>query len=313
MRFPNLFIVGAMKAGTTSVHRVLSAHPAIFMSRVKEPKYFAFQQDHSPYRGPGDPGNKRFFVDSRRYLALFRDWGKERYAGESSTIYLYREEAAANIHERVPEARIVIVLREPVERAYSNHRYAIQRGFERVRSFRDAVSMEEQRIADGWGPLWHYKRKGLYAAQLERFLRTFPREQVFVGLFDELRDRPADFYGRLLEFLELEVYPLPVERVENRGYLPRFVLVQRLLGLANRLPAGVRPLTNRGQLGRTLKRMGGWLTSWNAGQAPALSKEDAAWLGPFFEEDLDRLEDLLGVSLEAWRWREDLTTPRTQR
>lgn len=301
MRFPNLFVVGAMKAGTTTLHQVLSAHPEIFMSRVKEPKFFAFQRDKTPFRGPGDPGNQRFFVDRRRYLRLFEGWRSERYAGECSTIYLYREEAAENISENVADARIVIVLREPVERAHSNYLYAVQRGFEPEPSFRNAVSLEEVRIADGWGPLWHYKRKGLYAGQVERYLRNFPPRQVFVGLFDDLRSRPALFYRRLLEFLELDDHPLPIATVANRSYRPQSHLITTFLGMANRLPYVVRRRATRGVLSGCLRRFGGMLRQRNAGEAPRLSRDDAAWLRPHFEGDLARLEDVLGRSLESWR------------
>lgn len=300
-RYPNLFVVGAMKAGTTTVHQVLAAHPEIFMSRVKEPKFFAFQHDRTAFHGPADPGNRRAFVDQRRYLSLFEERRNERYAGESSTIYLYRHEAAGNIYTTVPNARIVIILREPVERAYSNYLYARLSGHEREASFRGGVSLEEERIAAGWGPLWHYKHKGRYLGQVERYLRIFPPEQVFVGLFDDLLTRPTEFYRGILDFLELDDYPLPIGTMENRSYQPRFRALQQIFNLRRRLPAALSWAMRSGVMGRFLRYAGELLVRWNSLQSPRLSQMDRDWLQPYFETEWDRLEELLGCSLESWR------------
>ena len=120
MPVPNLFIIGAPKCGTTSLHRYLDQHPHISMSAVKEPKFFLTDGVRPQHRGPGDDRADRAYVTKRdAYEALFHyPPGPGAYAGESTPYYLWHPDAASRIHAFVPEARLVAVLREPTLRAY---------------------------------------------------------------------------------------------------------------------------------------------------------------------------------------------------
>ena len=121
-RLPDFLLVGAPKAGTTALHGALAEHPELFLSPVKEPKYYLCGDSPPPaYRGPGDAHSNREWIWQRqRYLDLFADAGDEQAAGESTPFYLYHRDARRRIAADLPRAKLVAVLRDPVDRAYSN-------------------------------------------------------------------------------------------------------------------------------------------------------------------------------------------------
>ena len=306
--FPNLFLVGAMKAGTTSVHYVLSEHPQIFMSEVKEPKYFAFYKEQRHFLGPQDPANQRLYVDRRRYLSLFRNRGTEKYAGESSTIYLYSPEAAENIKHEVPDARILVILRNPVDRAYSNFLYARQRGLEPEPSFQRALEVEEARIAQGWGALWHYKSKGLYAEQLERYLMNFPQRQIFIGLYDDLQSTPTEFYRQIWKFLEVSDSTVPTDTVLNRSGAVRspflHVLLLFFLRLPQRLPRNFIWRLRASAVGGVLSSRLEALYNLNLTSPPPLPLDVKNWLSHYYLSDIQKTEQIVGKSLDLWQMKD---------
>ena len=203
MKRPNLFIVGAPKSGTTAMATYLRAHPDVFMPARKELGYFGSDLTYS----------KRFIrdPDEAHYLAHFAGWSGEAVAGEASVWYLYSRTAAAEIRAFSPDARIIIMLRNPVDVIYSNYHQFLYNENEDIRDFEAALAAESDRKAGRRLPSRMLLREGLYytdtvrfAAQIERYLEVFGRERVHVILFDEFqRDTPKTFRG-VLEFLEID-------------------------------------------------------------------------------------------------------------
>jgi hypothetical protein len=225
---PNLFVVGAGKAGTTSLWRYLDAHPDIFMSRVKEPHFFS--------RGglPGQPVVK----EPDAYARLFAGAASYRYRGEASVSYLWDPESPQRIRTAAPQARIIVSLRDPVERAYANYWTTFNLGLER-RPFGDAVREE---LAAGEGPTVlppPYVARGYYAEQLLRYRETFG-DATTVVFFDDLA---ADVHGtmeRIFERLDLDPTPArPIDgTVHFRFTLPRNRVIAAVLGLPGARRAG---------------------------------------------------------------------------
>lgn len=178
MTLPNFFVIGAQKGGTTSLYHYLDQHPEVFMSRVKEPGFFMFARDLPP--DPVHPELVRTWAD---YEALFADLAGEKAVGEASTTYLTHPDAPANIHAAVPDARLVAVLRNPVDRAFSAYSMRTANGRE-DRTFTAAIDDDlAGRIrADGW----RYVDTGRYGEQLTRYLAVFPAEQLQVHLYEDL-------------------------------------------------------------------------------------------------------------------------------
>jgi hypothetical protein len=223
MPLPNLFIIGAPKCGTTSLHRYLDQHPRISMSAVKEPKFFLTDGARPHHHGPGDDRADRAYVVRRdTYEALFEyPSGPGGYAGESTPYYLWDRDAAPRIRALVPEARLVVVLREPTLRAYSNWADLREQGREKL-DFASAMAAEEERRRLDWEPFWLYRELGLYGRQLTRLFTVFPREQVKVLLAEDLAEAPDGPVAEVFAFLGLGPLDgaLHDERLNQTMYKP---------------------------------------------------------------------------------------------
>lgn len=237
---PTFVIAGAARAGSTALAEKLRAHPQIWMTTPKEPHYLALAGPRPAFTGPGDEVtiNTRAVVDEHAYRALFSGAGPQhRMRGDASvsTLY-YHEAAAARLHALNPEARIVVSLRDPVDRAYSSHQYLLNRGYETETDFRRALAAEPERIRLGWHHLWHYAGMSHYAASVHHFQQVFGAERVLVTFYDELETAPARVVDRITAFLGVDPVPedgAEVSRVNASGQ-PRSRLVASAMQAAGR-------------------------------------------------------------------------------
>ena len=157
------------------------------------------------YKGPGDAHSKQEWIwQRRRYLDLFREVPPEGLAGESTPFYLYNRDARRRIAVDRPDARLIVVLRDPVDRAYSNWMHLRMDGLEPRADILDAVRREQQRIDAGWAPFWHYQGLGMYGRQLQDLFDHFPREQVLLLRYRELVEGPARTLDRVFRFLRVD-------------------------------------------------------------------------------------------------------------
>ena len=158
MNMPTFLIIGAMKAGTTSLYHYVGQHPQIYMSPVKEPQFFTFENEALDFHGPGDWHITHQIVkDLENYRKLFQGVTEERAIGEASTVYLYSSRTAERIHSYIPDAKLIAILRDPVERAYSNYVQAIHSDREPLDDFLQAFREEQNRIRKKWLYFWHYR------------------------------------------------------------------------------------------------------------------------------------------------------------
>jgi Sulfotransferase family len=206
VRLPDFLIVGAPKCGTSALHAALARHPGLFLSEPKEPKFFL--TDGPPPDSGGGPGDVETWSEHvwRRdeYEALFADAPRAALCGESTVFYLYDRAAQRRIRALVPEARLVAVLRDPVERAHSNWAHLRGAGLEPEADFVAALDREPERAAAGWAHFWHYAAQGRYGEQLDDLFGLFPREQVLLLRYRDLRDAPAETVDRVCRFLGVE-------------------------------------------------------------------------------------------------------------
>jgi hypothetical protein len=205
---PDFFIVGAPKCGTTSLYEYLRHHPEIYMPSTKEPHFFG-----------SDLNSAMFVRDKREYLDLFASADGARILGEASVYYLYSRMAAREIFQFNPSARVLIMLRNPVDMIYSLHSQAVSSAYEDILDFSEALAAEEDRargrripdIADFPQGLL-YSRIAMYAEQIRRYLDIFPANQVQVILFDDFIADPESIYVDVLRFLG----------VQDLGFRPEF-------------------------------------------------------------------------------------------
>jgi hypothetical protein len=290
---PDFLILGAPKAGTTALYHALKQHPDVFMPEQKELRFFAFEGQKVD---PKDPVNRRAVTDLDTYRAHFAGAAASQVSGEASPGYLSSVEAPARIKRTVPDVRMVAILRNPVERAYSHFLFAVAQGYEPggIR-FLEAL---RQPYVDyrGFRRERPYVSAGLYGEALSRYLSLFDREQIKLIEYEQLRSAPEAAIGEVLEFLGLdgEIRPsvggdyaasgIPVSA--RRHALLRSRWVSRSLRLVLGRAKGEE--VRAGLVRRNLHR-------------PALSREEWTRAYGFFEDDIPAVEKLTGWDCGDWK------------
>jgi hypothetical protein len=315
MTLPDFFVIGAPKAGTTAIHAAMARHPALFLSDPKEPKFFLCDgtAPRSGHAGPGDRHSAREWIWRRdRYEGLFDDAPAGALKGESTPFYLYDPAAQTRIAELVPHAKLIAVLRDPIDRAYSNWLHLWSDGLEPIADFVAACRAEDERVAAGWAPFWHYLRLGRYGDQLAHLFSLFPETQVHLLRYRELVDEPAETLSRIWRFLGVGTDAVGVAEPENtRPYVAPSVRA-RVLGATIR--AGARagahaPPTVWRRLSVPLTRA----LQRGSGIRPELSADVRRQLVDRFADDVARLEGLTGWSLDDWTSERDRGAYLTRR
>jgi len=317
-RQPTFLLIGAAKSGTTSLHEYLKQHPDIFMSPVKEPNYFSFAGRSPNFVGPDDEGvpcdatPDRLRVakyaysvcDPAAYSRLFARAGQESAVGESSVSYLYFPEAAARIQAALPDVRLVAVLRDPADRAFSKFVQFRHDGCEPLADFDEALDAEDARAARNWSPTWLYRRRGLYFVQLQRFYERFDPSRIRVYLYEDFEARPRDVLRDIFRFLEVDDRFVPdIRRRHNPSArplrVPRYRWPEALVassaidgGLRRVLPS--RPVD---LLQRATVRANSRFTPW---EPPTFAPDTRARLVEEFRADIQALAGLIGRNLSHW-------------
>lgn len=294
---PHFFLVGAPKCGTTALYTYLAEHQAVWMSQLKEPHFFSTDL----------PGLREVHADDA-YAALFCGAG-ERLCGEASTSYLYSRNAIPTIRARSPTARVVVLLRNPVDAAYALHQDLKRNLIEDVTDFERAWRLQEARREGDHVPrkcrepaMLQYRAVYHYSEQLTRLFENLPAQQVLILLFDTFAANPKVAYERVLTFLDLEH--------DHRDSFSRVnaarALRSRSVSRAHRAaPAMLGPLYH--PMKRTANAVGIYpsraLERWNVAPSPRppLSSEFRRELLSAFEPDIQAIEDILGHALAEWR------------
>ena len=205
-RWPTFLVIGAAKAGTTSLYRYLGEHPEIYMSPIKEPNFFAFKDQTVAFNGPQDDKftNSWSITSISRYHQLFNPASKHEARGEVSPSSLYYPRASTRIAQYLPNARLLVTLRDPTERAYSNYLMMVMQGREPCKNFSAALDQELARLKAGWSFFWGYTQLGFYHKQLRRYYDLFSPHQIHVCLLDDLADRPLETVQSLYDFIGVD-------------------------------------------------------------------------------------------------------------
>ena len=288
-RIPNFFVVGAARSGTTSLSRYLAEHPQVYMSPVKEPGYFA-RDVISGWRLRDENPRDSCVLDWEGYQNLFRGVTGEAAIGEASTVYLISPAAPGEIRAAVPHARIIIMLRSPIERSLST--YLMLRRNGRLRAtFSDVLRSETGCLAE-WRRMILETRK--VAGGVGRFLRTFPGPQVRWYLHEAFSSDSLEVMQSIYSFLGVDPRFRPdVGRRYNRAILPRAPVLSpavRKAGLTT-LAGRLVPSTARSLLRRAF---------YSDGSRLPLQAADRALLADYFREDVTELSHLLARDLSPW-------------
>lgn len=297
---PNFFLVGAAKSGTTSLWLYLRQHPEIFFPENKEPNYFAYAgRENLLFPGPAAPEVLRktlhplTITGFEKYRALFQG-ASERAVGEASVRYLYFPQACERMVKSLPHSRIIIMLRNPIDRLYSH--FVMMKGMYNLEplSLTEALDRENERIAAEWDWDWHYVHVSMYFEQVRRYLENFGQANVRVFVYEEFCENPLAVIQEIFQFLEVDSGFVP--DMSSRGmqaYWPRYPGVDRLLRSPNWINGAARNVLP-GKMYNTLIRYG---MRFNKGKPPALPESVRARLQEVFQQDILNLEQMLGRKL----------------
>lgn len=297
---PTFLIIGAPRCGTTMLYEELKRHPDVFVSPIKEPSFFAPEGTRAPFENAGDPT----VLDLETYQALFAGARENQAIGEASPLYLYSPRAPFRIQAHAPNAKLIAVLRDPVERAYSHFLLHRLWGLEDIAGLQAAVEAEDDREQMGRSAHWFYRRVGLYGEQLARYLSIFPREQMKVFLFEDLEQSPQAVIEQILEFLNLDRrFQLRAPRRVNVAGAPRSSRLHTFLTAPNLVSKSLTPFV--GESTRRKMRSRIWdealegLKQWNL-RKPPLDRQVRGWLIDFYRADILRAQDILQRDLSSW-------------
>ncbi|MEZ4600791.1 MAG: sulfotransferase [Syntrophotaleaceae bacterium] len=288
---PNFFIVGAAKSGTTSMAYYLAQHPEIFISARKEPFFFI-----------KDAGMNNI----NEYYSLFKNSKKAKAIGEASTGYLFEKESAQLIKEFSPTAKVIIILRNPVDMAYSYWKYMSLIGNEE-KSFEEAISHNERifrntekfkRSSLRWWASYLYLERGLYYNQVRNYLEVFGRENVKIYIFEEFFSNLSYFCQDIFAFLGVNRGFSPDFKKLNEGGEIRFKFLHKIRNRRYPLLKKFLPVAIRVKIQTTLLNL-----NIKKGKKESMQAETRSYLEEFYKDDIVNLEGLLGKEINFWKYK----------
>jgi len=312
---PNFLIVGAPKAGTTSLYHYLDQHPQIFMSPIKEPNYFASEirpenfsdelqtqvakdlQELQEYLH-GPMREKRFgglVTQWDDYLRLFQGVKGGKAIGEASVCYLWSKTAAANIRLKIPAAKIIMILRNPAEVAFSLYLQSVSNGLVRG-PFRKMLQDSQLCNKEEFSLLYPFLELGLYYEQVKRFLELFPRENVLILWYEQYQARQLETLASIFRFLNVDTSFVPdTSQRYLEPKIPRFTAISHSLKkygawqrAGNWTPTVLKPFWRRLVFRRR--------------DSVVMDNKDKEWLYEYYREDIRELSKLVECDLTAWQF-----------
>ncbi|MEO9965623.1 MAG: sulfotransferase [Reichenbachiella sp.] len=290
-KYPNFLIIGAAKAGTTAMYNYLIQHPNIFMPKVKEPKFFCFRDLECKWTGPGDrKAYKNYITKIEDYEKLFHEVKDETAIGEATPWYLYSSYAADGIKSNIPNAKLIIILRNPVERAFSHYKHLKSLGRETSKNFIDALNAESKRKELGWGWTWLYKERGKYFEQVKYYLDRFDRDKIKIFFYEDFIEDNQSVINEVCDFVGVSPLVITMEK-KNQRTIPKFPTVHSFLKRTR-----ISRLFSYNKIEKLLVKSG------FRGQVPEkLTADNRQFLYNYYKEDIIKLEALLDVKLDRWK------------
>jgi hypothetical protein len=296
MVMPNFLILGAAKTGTTSIYRYMKQHPDIYMSPAKEPRFFIFEDEILQFNGIGDE-IETAKTTLQEYQELFAKVKGEKAIGEATTMYLWSEKAPQRIKHYIPNVRLIAILRDPVERAYSNYLHLKQAKREPFNSFSEALKQEPQRIKDNWWPFWYYQDQGFYYQQLQRYFDLFAKEQIKIFLYEDLTTNPLKLLQDIFNFLELDEGFKPdfSTQIRKSRPTPKNKVLHSLVSQPNSFKSLLKPLLPK----KIREQIVNNINQKNLMKSQ-VSGETRQQLITEYQEDILQLQDLIQRDLSSW-------------
>lgn len=293
---PNFVVIGAPKSGTTSLFYYLKQHPEIFLPTRKELHYFAFPQLEKHACGPGDRDTLSALCSTREaYEKHYASIRQEKAVGDVSPSYLYyANDVAERILQELGRVKIIAILRDPAEKAFSQYMHLVRDHRENL-GFYEALLAEQGRREAGWSDIWRYVESSLYSERLAKYVAVFGQENVKVLLFSDLVENPQAVTRDVFRFLGVdEDYKSDTERIYNRTGTSRSKLISEFLSRPNPVKSVIkRAVPERLRISLRLA-----LLNWNTGGKGEMDAASREYLEAYFKNDIAALKDILARQLE---------------
>lgn len=309
---PTFLIVGAVKAGTTSIHEYLQMHPEVYMSPVKETNHFSdadmlFEHFNVDYKqdinvnldkflsGPMDTKIHIAHVRSaEQYAALFKHVTNQKAIGEVSNSYLFCPSTAQVIKQALPDVQIVMILRNPIERLYSQFLMNVKLGKIAERDLLKEIAADQAKAVKGWGVSHLYLEVGLYYEQVKRYTDLFKPENMCILFYDDYKQQPKKVMQDLFRFLGVDAHFEPdMSQRYNEAGMPRFGKLNYWL-----TQVGVYGLVKRIFPSNFKERLKSLI--YTKKNIPTITAQEKAWLIDYYTSDIQQLSALLNKDLSHW-------------
>jgi hypothetical protein len=300
MPLPTFLIIGAMKSGTTTLYNLLTQHPQIFMSPVKEPTFFIrnelkeLRMKHKMFTAMTIDDYQQLFQGANGAIAI----------GEASPGYMSNPESVSLIKEQLPNSLLIAILRNPVHRAYSHYNHARNRGLGYGSDFETAIEAEIDRPStiDRCSPdVWtRFVRLGDYYSQLKPYFDTFDRSQLHVCLLEDLISDPAEVVQKIFAFLGTDSTFVPDYSARSEeGKIPKSRILDTVHSGIRRMPA-LKAVIDVVGLGKTVRTISTNLRNTNQIKPGPMSEVARARLAEYYRPGILKLEKLLERNLSVW-------------
>jgi hypothetical protein len=304
-RLPNFFVVGVVKGGTTSLYHYLTQHPDVYLPHIKETNHFSANDiseqdflkgyaqdvkiDLDKYikSGMTETIHIAHVNEDRHYKALFSKVGQEKAIGEISNSYMICPSAAKAIHDFNPEAKILVILRNPIRRAWSQFLMNLREAKSDADNFIQELENDHAQNPKGWGVNHQYLELGKYSDQLKRYFDLFGKERVLPIFFEDYKKDPEDVLAGICAFLEIEdSFVFDFSEKSNASALPRNASLNRFL-----VNSGIMSTAKKLTPKPLRQKLAGAMYSEK--NIPTLQEADAKWLRDYYQAEVTQLSELL--------------------
>lgn len=301
---PNFLVVGTPKGGTSSLYRYLKVHPEIYLPEQKELHFFSCAELYKNINGPGDKIALINVIQSwGEYLTLYKNITTEKAAGDVSPSYLYySKESILKINGLLDSnLKIIIMLRDPIERAFSNFLHQKRLMHEKL-DFNEVIKIEEERIEKGYGDFWRYLGHSLYSENCMDYINAFGSTNVKIVLFEDFVSQPHETIKSIFEFLEVDgnFTPNNLNTIYNKGGVYTSNVLTKFLLKPTVMKEEIKRLVGN-KIREQYKMYKNKILLKNRKEKPAISEESIKYLQSYFFDDVKKLKEM-GLDITLWKY-----------
>ncbi len=288
--YPQLIVGGASKSGTTALYYYLNQHPEFFLPSKKELHFFSRDYLSQTVGGKGD----RFILAEipttfQNYIDFFNDAQETQIGVDISPSYLFHYKCAGKIIKRLPEIRIVFILRNPVDKIYSQYLHLVSTGRETL-SFSQALDHEKHRENIGYSDMWLYKKSGYYADAIKHFISVMGKKRVRIYYYEEFINNRTEVLADVCKFAGVDSsFQFTGIKQVNRSGLPKSKIISSLFLSPGRLSYLMRRIIPH-NIGKKLRET---IKNLNTGEKPGLAPDMKRKLANLYKDDLIQLEKII--------------------